>query len=166
MGGVRLVEAGDGAKQEGRRRGAFALRSSQEGAQKGLILPRPFFFFFLLEDSSLRSALGAFFLLLALAAGCVEGVSPGLMSFCWRGAWVAFSTGGRAALEGPTGWTTALGSAALELGALMICAPSGAEPAAGGANCSGAFDGLSLRGGSFAPVGAAAVTGAGGRPAS
>ena len=41
------------------------------GDQNGFSLPRPFFFFFLLEDSSLRSALG--FLVLLPFAGHVGG---------------------------------------------------------------------------------------------
>ena len=69
----------------------------------------PFFFFFLLEESSLKSTLGFLLPLSATAGGC--WLWPGLMSFTWSGASAGFSAAGRTELVGPTGLTSALGSA-------------------------------------------------------
>jgi hypothetical protein len=53
-----------------RRKAAFAANAAstlEPVAQNGLIFASPFVFFFLLEDSSLRSAFGAFFFLASVA---------------------------------------------------------------------------------------------------
>src|SRR5271169_5448027 len=105
--------------------------------QNGLSFPNPFFFFFLLEDSSLRSALGAFFFLLSEAVAGAGTAVPGRMSLIWSGAGAAASGTGATDLSGPTGFTTAFGSAA---GAPTIETPTPVPPW-GGAICSGAVEG-------------------------
>src|ERR1700690_4016839 len=102
-------------------------------AQKGLSLARPFFFFFLLEDSSAESTLGFFDL--SLRAVAVAPVD--LTSLMGTGASAGFSAAGMTVLTGPTGLSTALGSAA----GADTTSPLTPDPPAGGAICSGADDG-------------------------
>ena len=75
--------------------------------------------FFLLEDSSLRSALGFFF----LASAAVGWRAPrALHRLSGQAQWPALRPAGSAVFTGPTGFTNAFGSAAASPGA----APSGA----------------------------------------
>jgi len=64
-------------KSKGRQKAAFFMFKLL--TQKGFSLAKPFFFFFLLEESSLKSALGFLVLPLATSVGGA-GFSPGLMS--------------------------------------------------------------------------------------